>query len=491
MQNRKLLGPLVISMLPLSFAHADPTLIAVGSIDGSYEDFAVETRAPLENGVPGNRLGGIGSGLAYAGSNTFLALPDRGPNATPFNSAIDDTTSYIPRFHTLHLSLAHSESANSATANSAAGATLPFTLTPFVTNTTLLSSPTPLVYGTGDGLGVGNGAPSLNTRRTNYFSGRSDNFDPRRLSSNPNNGRLDPESIRLSNDGNTIFISDEYGPFVYQFDRSSGKRIRAYRLPDKFGVIVQSPKGDVEISGNTQGRIANKGMEGLAISPDGRTLYGAMQSPLEQDGGTDAAYTRIVRIDVRTGFVKEIAYPLTNIGTASKPKYGTVSDIVAINDHELLVDERDGKGLGDGSNAAVKLAYQIDVSNAADVGAIAGAVNLAGKAVAKTLFLDVVAALNGAGIASDNIPAKLEGFAFGPDVEIDGTMKHTLFIANDNDYSSNVGGKPNPNQFFVFAFDDADFGAASAGFQPQQFSDRGCDDDAWPTFDHDSCDDRR
>jgi hypothetical protein len=140
---------------------------------------------------------------------------------------------------------------------------------------------------------------------------------------------------------------------VYQFDRASGKRIRAYRLPEKFAVPVQSPQGAVEISGNTQGRIANKGMEGLAITPDGRTLYGAMQSPLEQDGGTDAAITRIVRIDVGTGLIKEIAYSLTNIGTATKPKYGTVSDIVAINDHELLVDERDGKGLGDGSNAAI------------------------------------------------------------------------------------------------------------------------------------------
>ena len=50
-------------------------------------------------------------------------------------------------------------------------------------------------------------------------------------------------------------------------------------------------------------------MEGLA-SAEGQTLYGAMQSPLEQDGGTDAAYTRIARIDARTGIAKEIAYPL-------------------------------------------------------------------------------------------------------------------------------------------------------------------------------------
>jgi hypothetical protein len=43
------------------------------------------------------------------------------------------------------------------------------------------------------------------------------------------------------------------------------------------------------------------------------------------------------------------------ISAVGKPKYGTVSDIVAINDHQLQVDERDGKGLGDGSSAVVKL----------------------------------------------------------------------------------------------------------------------------------------
>src|SRR5262249_31579217 len=76
-----LLGPVA--------GHADPKLIAIGSISGTYEDFAVETAAPLENRVPGNRLGGMGSGLAHAGGNTFLALPDRGPNAKAYNGAVD------------------------------------------------------------------------------------------------------------------------------------------------------------------------------------------------------------------------------------------------------------------------------------------------------------------------------------------------------------------------------------------------------------------
>src|SRR5262249_21542258 len=90
-------------------AQADPALIAIGSISGRYEDFALETAAPLENGVPGNRLGGMGSGLAYAGGTTFLALPDRGPNAKAYNGGVDDTASYIARFQTLNLSLAPSD----------------------------------------------------------------------------------------------------------------------------------------------------------------------------------------------------------------------------------------------------------------------------------------------------------------------------------------------------------------------------------------------
>jgi len=47
------------------------------------------------------------------------------------------------------------------------------------------------------------------------------------------------------------------------------------------------------------------------------------------------------------------------------------------------------------------------------VGRISGEQNLAPKAVGKTLFLDVVAALNAKGISSDDIPARMEGLAFG------------------------------------------------------------------------------
>jgi hypothetical protein len=68
--------------------HAAVSLIGFGNISGTSEDLADPTAGALENGVAGNRLGGIGSGLAYAGGDTFVALPDRGPNAVPYASSI-------------------------------------------------------------------------------------------------------------------------------------------------------------------------------------------------------------------------------------------------------------------------------------------------------------------------------------------------------------------------------------------------------------------
>jgi hypothetical protein len=222
---------------------------------------------------------------------------------------------------------------------------LPFSLTPRMQATTLLWSRTALVYGTGSGLNVGSGVPPVNNAVQHFFTGRSDNFDSSKNSGNAANARFDSESIRVSNDGKSVFISDEYGPYIYQFDRSTGERIASFQLPDYFYVTTQSPVGATEISGNSSGRTANKGMEGLALTPDGETLVGIMQNALLQDANEKDAHgnrpaanlLRIVTIDIASAKVThQYAYLLT---TGSG-----VSEILALNNHEFLVDERDGKG---------------------------------------------------------------------------------------------------------------------------------------------------
>jgi hypothetical protein len=424
-------------------AQATPSLIGVGSLTSASDLSGLS--GTLENGVDSaNVLGGIGSGLAWAGGNTFIALPDRGPNATAWNASVDNTTSYISRFQTVTLDITHTASGS-----------LPYTVTPTLQKTTLLSSSTALNYGAV--------TPTSNDATHFYFDGRSDNFSGTG-SLNPNNARLDTEGIRVSNDGTKVYISDEYGPYVYEFDRATGQRTRTYTLPGEFGITNLSSQGATEISSNTSGRVANKGMEGLAITPDGKYLVGFEQSPLIQDGGDGGRANRIVKIDINTGSTQEFVY---DNYLSDKSKTYNSSEILAVNDNEFLVLERDGKGLGDGTNAVVKRLYKIDLSNATDITSLnlSGESNLLPYAVSKSLFLDIKLALNAGGISDANIPSKLEGAAWGQDIVESGTTYHTLVIGNDNDF---VPGTSGPNNFYAFKVSDADLGGST--FQNQNIT---------------------
>src|SRR5262245_32058128 len=92
----------------------------------------------------------------------------------------------------------------------------------------------------------------------------------------------------------------------------------------------------------------------LAITPDGRFLVGIMQNALIQDNGL--SYTnpqtladtpgrvglnnRILKYDLLTGQFWEYVYVLDAISQGKG-----VNEILAINDHEFLVLERDNRSL--------------------------------------------------------------------------------------------------------------------------------------------------
>ncbi len=127
----------------------------------------------------------------------FLLFPIEDLNAVTFDPAIDNTASYINRFHTITMDLDRNTS----------GTGLPFTLTPTLRATTLLWSLTPLVYAHREW-------PRRRLRRSphqqsfllHFFTGRSDNFfDPKHNSGDPNDARFDTEGMRVSNDGLSVF----------------------------------------------------------------------------------------------------------------------------------------------------------------------------------------------------------------------------------------------------------------------------------------------
>jgi hypothetical protein len=380
------------------------TLIGKGFVSGSSLDTSgltgniCQVSAPA-NCVPKAIFGGFGSDLTYTGhDNVFIAAPDRGP----FDGLTD--VPYLDRFYFLHI-------------------------------TTDLGAPFPNIHT------VLLDTRILKNQGEENFVGAAGSFD----------SRLDPEGIRVAPDG-TFYISDEYGPYIFQFNRQ-GHLLRRIELPSKFAIANPSSDPNEELLGNTAGRQANRGMEGLAISPDGSTLFGIMQNALLQDHGlnpppsTDrlGLNNRILKVDLATGATHEYVYVLDAINRGQG-----VCELLAINDHEFLVVERDNRSnLQSPPQAPTrKTIYKIDLGGATDVSAIAslpaGALPAGVTPVSKSLFINLLdAGLN----LLATIPEKIEGLSWGPDLP-DG--RHVLYVISDNDLNSNLA-----TQIYAFAIEPA------------------------------------
>lgn len=188
-----------------------------------------------------------------------------------------------------------------------------------------------------------------------------------------------------------------------------------------------------ENSTNKTGRQANGGFEGLALTPDGKRLFAFTQRPLLQDSQPNAEdpkkqlgiYNRILEIDAQSGATREFVYPLEN------PTH-CVSEVLAINDHEFFVLERDGKA---GLDAAFKKVFHIDLTDATDASPIDSLplmqLPTEIKPVKKILLLDFLDPLFG--LAGEKCPEKFEGITFGPPLP-DG--RKTLVVSVDNDFNS-------------------------------------------------------
>jgi hypothetical protein len=246
----------------------------------------------------------------------------------------------------------------------------------------------------------------------------------------PSADGIDSEGLVRASDG-TFWTSDEYGPHIAHFD-ASGKTIERI---NPFGTGT----GGRKIPAVFANRRVNRGMEGLTITPDGKTLVGMMQSPMYNPTKAAVANSTVLRIltfDIPSGATKQYAYVMDNITLTG------VSDIVAVNATTFLTIERDGLFGGDLTNpAAFKKVFKIDISSATDISDAANGATgklYGGKTVEE---LNNLAGLNSAGITPvsktlmldllKDLPAvyphdKAEGLALLPG--------NILVISNDDDF---------------------------------------------------------
>ena len=194
---------------------------------------------------------------------------------------------------------------------------------------------------------------------------------------------IDTEGLVLGADG-SFWISDEYGPYIYQFDKR-GKMITAIRpndalIPTRNGTEsfnAASPpiyNPDVEITPEDpdSGRGNNQGLEGLTASPDGKHLYALLQSATIQEGGSKSKnrrHARLLKYRLKGKspiYDAEYVVPLPVLPTE---KVAGQSEIHFISDTQFLVLARDS-GAGHGQEKAESIyrnADVFDISGATDI----------------------------------------------------------------------------------------------------------------------------
>jgi len=290
------------------------------------------------------------------------------------------------------------------------------------------------------------------------------------------NGKLslDAEGIVKLADGSWL-ISDEYGPSIYRFS-NEGELLGALPVaesvrPVRGGVFDYSSNNPADgqpapsPANPTNGRQNNQGFEGLSISPDGSTLFVALQSATRQDGGTGGTsatrdHTRIFTYDISSPdeivLTGEYVVRLPGFLQGGAVRIAAQSEILALSGTQLLILPRDSNGLGlPNPTSLYRHVDVVDLRDATNIlgqpyeGQIApgGVLNPAITPASLSSWLDIndISELNRFGLTNgvlegfDNLSEKWEGLALLPALDPTAPRDWFLFVANDNDFLTTDG----------------------------------------------------
>lgn len=377
-------------------------------------------------------------------SGTLFAQPDRGYN-------VAGTTNYVPRFN--KITVAFTPAPSGSTAQNQVALTLADTIKFTESDGTPMTSLDPTPAGTGTRAGL----PAM----PQAFNGRL---------------ALDAEGIVVNADG-SIWVSDEYGPYIFRFT-ADGRLTSAIRPPeaitpkrsgaDSFASNNPGPGQAAPVPADpATGRQNNQGLEGLSVSPDGRTLFALLQSAARQDGGTGGTgprrHTRLLAYDLTVAgnptlngeYV--VALPTFLLGTATRVP--AQSEMLAINNTQFLVLARDGNGRGVANPTSLYRSILVyDISSATNIAGTAydtpttpvapGGVLASGIVPATSAVLvdlNNVAQLAKFGLNNgpvDNVNTlseKWEALALVPAFDPGAPNDWFLFVGNDNDFITTNG----------------------------------------------------
>lgn len=191
---------------------------------------------------------------------------------------------------------------------------------------------------------------------------------------------------------------------------------------------------ELRVSPDEQGPRANRALEGLTLTPDGHSVFAAMEGPVFADGPLPderaGGLTRVTRFDARTGTATgQFAYPLDPVSAGPGGDNG-LSDLLALGDGSFLVLER-----GFGTHTEVRI-YHAVIGDADDVLHRPSLLGAPVQTMTKTLLADL-ATIDG--LDPDNV----EGLTLGP--VLPGGRQSLVLVSDDNFSDTQV------TQFLLFA----------------------------------------
>jgi glycerophosphoryl diester phosphodiesterase len=243
---------------------------------------------------------------------------------------------------------------------------------------------------------------------------------------------FDIESVQRAADG-TLWIGEEFGPFLLHFDADGALLAPPVQFPDG-----KSPGNPYLQPGETARVRSSRGFEAMAASADGRTLYPIVEGSFTDDPQPRRRY--IYEFDTATA-----SY------TGRTWQYETDRDVNVIGDafmsrHEIVLIERDDF---QGAAAVTKRLYEIDLRHTDRDGY-----------VEKELVADLLRIANPDGIGTNTAPGAYgvgDPFAFaGQSVEVVIPVGHgQLLVGLDNNYpggSSRYAGTPDDTELITIDF---------------------------------------
>jgi hypothetical protein len=230
---------------------------------------------------------------------------------------------------------------------------------------------------------------------------------------------VDPEAVRVTPDRRHVIWASEgdakdgFGPAV-RYGNRQGKTVGLVTLPANLRFDSKGRHGTRD----------NGSLEGLTFTPDG-ALWLAMEQPLIEDGpppdDRQGALVRFTRL-TKGAPTQQFAYSLDAVPAAARGIRADngVTEILAVDDRNMLVLERSGARQADGRYRFHCRLYLADFTLASDIAArvdLSGTVTTARK---RLIFdFDTLA----------HSPGNLEAMAWWPSVH----GGHIL-LANDNNF---------------------------------------------------------